>query len=161
MPPATTPIIIMLLVGNLAQMVSHSVLVHTGFFKEVARISFALVAVLTGIAAFAVWAHFDIVQFLQCLRRGLHLRRAGDGGIDDPRADPAGPRGARHARGGVAIGAASRSAETEVERYVMHANIGSLPDDAAPIATAARAADFAPLLAAALSPPPAARSRWG
>jgi O-antigen/teichoic acid export membrane protein len=64
MPPATTPIIIMLLVGNLAQMVSHSVLVHTGFFKEVARISFALVAVLTVIAAFAVWAHFDIVQFL-------------------------------------------------------------------------------------------------
>jgi hypothetical protein len=64
MPPATTPIIIMLLLGNLAQMVSHSVLVHTGFFKEVARISFALVAVLTGIAAFAVWAHFDIVHFL-------------------------------------------------------------------------------------------------
>lgn len=64
MPPATTPIIIMLLVGNLAQMVSHSVLVHTGFFKEVARISFGLVAVLTAIAAFAVWAHFDIVQFL-------------------------------------------------------------------------------------------------
>ena len=63
MPPATTPIIIMLLLGNLAQMVSHSVLVHTGFFKEVARISFALVAVLTGIAAFAVWAHFDIVHF--------------------------------------------------------------------------------------------------
>ena len=64
MPPATTPIIIMLLVGNLAQMVSHSVLVHTGFFKEVARISFGLVAALTGVAAFAVWAHLDIVQFL-------------------------------------------------------------------------------------------------
>lgn len=64
MPPATTPIIIMLLVGNLAQMVSHSVLVHTGFFKDVARISFGLVAVLTAIAAFAVWAHFGVVQFL-------------------------------------------------------------------------------------------------
>ena len=64
MPPATTPIIIMLLVGNLAQMVSHSVLVHTGFFKEVARVSFALVAVLTAIAAFAIWNHFGIVQFL-------------------------------------------------------------------------------------------------
>ncbi len=34
----------MLLLGNLAQMVSHSVLVHTGFFKEVARISFGVVA---------------------------------------------------------------------------------------------------------------------
>ena len=51
-------------VGNLAQMVSHSVLVHTGFFKEVARISFAVVAALTAIAAVAVWMHFDIVQFL-------------------------------------------------------------------------------------------------
>ncbi|MGB6506923.1 MAG: hypothetical protein WBF07_02095, partial [Xanthobacteraceae bacterium] len=61
---ATTPVIIMLLVGNLAQMVSHSVLVHTGFFKDVARISFALVAVLTAIAAFAVWDHFGVVQFL-------------------------------------------------------------------------------------------------
>ena len=37
---------------------------HTGFFKEVARISFALVAGQTGIAALAVWAHFDIIQFL-------------------------------------------------------------------------------------------------
>ena len=64
MPPATTPIIIMLLIGNLAQMVSHSVLVHTGYFKEVARISFGLVAAMTGVAALAVWAHFDIVQFL-------------------------------------------------------------------------------------------------
>jgi O-antigen/teichoic acid export membrane protein len=64
MPPATTPIIVMLLLGNLAQMVSHSVLVHTGFFKDVARISFGLVAALSGVAAVAVWAHFDIVQFL-------------------------------------------------------------------------------------------------
>jgi O-antigen/teichoic acid export membrane protein len=64
MPPATTPIVIMLLVGNLAQMVSHSVLVHTGFFKEVARISFGLVATLTAVAAIAVYGRLDIVQFL-------------------------------------------------------------------------------------------------
>jgi hypothetical protein len=64
MPPATTPIIVMLLVGNLAQMVSHSVLVHTGFFKDVARISCALVAVLSAGAALAIYVHFDIVQFL-------------------------------------------------------------------------------------------------
>jgi len=64
MPPATTPILVMLLTGNLAQMVSHSVLVHTGFFKEVARISFSLVAAMTGIAALTIWAHLDIVQFL-------------------------------------------------------------------------------------------------
>lgn len=64
MPAATTPIIIMLLFGNLAQMVSHSVLVHTGFFRDVARISFGLVGVMTVMAGMAVWTHFDIVQFL-------------------------------------------------------------------------------------------------
>lgn len=64
MPPATTPILIMLLFGNLAQMVSHSVLVHTGFFKDVARISFAVCAGQTVVAAFVVWTHSDIIQFL-------------------------------------------------------------------------------------------------
>ncbi|HUI14607.1 MAG TPA: hypothetical protein VL048_14190 [Xanthobacteraceae bacterium] len=64
MPPATTPIIIMLLFGNLAQMVSHSVLVHTGFFRDVARISLGLVGAMTVMAGVALWTHFDIVQFL-------------------------------------------------------------------------------------------------
>jgi hypothetical protein len=64
MPPAMTPVIIMLLFGNLAQMVSHSVLVHTGFFKDIARISFILVGALSAAAAFAVWAKSDIVHFL-------------------------------------------------------------------------------------------------
>ena len=64
MPPATTPIIIMLLGGNLAQMVSHSVLVHTGYFREVARISFSQVSAMTGVIALTIWAHFDILQFL-------------------------------------------------------------------------------------------------
>ncbi|MGC1779444.1 MAG: hypothetical protein WBB34_16025 [Xanthobacteraceae bacterium] len=64
MPSATTPIIIMLLFGNLAQMVSHSVLVHTGFFRDIARISFGVATTLTIAAALAVWTHLDIVQFL-------------------------------------------------------------------------------------------------
>lgn len=64
MPPATTPILIMLLFGNLGQMVSHAVLVHTGFFKDVARISFGVAIALSVAAAFAVWDHFDIMQFL-------------------------------------------------------------------------------------------------
>jgi len=64
MPPATTPVLIMLLIANLVQMVSHSTLVNNGYFKEVARISLGLVAALTAVAAFAVWAHLDIVQFL-------------------------------------------------------------------------------------------------
>jgi O-antigen/teichoic acid export membrane protein len=64
MPPQMMPVIIMLLFGNLAQMVSHSVLVHTGYFKDVARISFGLVAAMTVGAAGALWLHSDIVQFL-------------------------------------------------------------------------------------------------
>jgi hypothetical protein len=64
MPPAATPIIIMLLTGNLAQMVSHSVLLHTGYFKEVARISISLVVAMTGVAVMTVLAHFDILRFL-------------------------------------------------------------------------------------------------
>jgi hypothetical protein len=64
MPTTITPILIMLLLGNLAQMVSHSVLVHTGFFKEVARISISMTFVMSAASVFAVIAHFDIVQFL-------------------------------------------------------------------------------------------------
>jgi O-antigen/teichoic acid export membrane protein len=65
MPPATTPILIVLLIANLTQMVSHSVLVHNGYFKEVARIGIGVAAAMTGVGAFAILAHFDIVQFLK------------------------------------------------------------------------------------------------
>ena len=65
MPPATTPILIMLLIANLTAMVSNSVLVHNGYFREVARIGMAVVAAMTGVGGLAVLAHFDIVQFLE------------------------------------------------------------------------------------------------
>ena len=65
MPPATTPILIVLLIANLTQMVTHSVLVHNGYFREVARIGMGVVAAMTGVGAFAVLAHLDIVQFLE------------------------------------------------------------------------------------------------
>jgi hypothetical protein len=64
MPPATTPILIVLLIANLTQMVSNSVLVHNGYFREVARIGMGVVAAMTGVGAFAILAHLDIVQFL-------------------------------------------------------------------------------------------------
>jgi hypothetical protein len=65
MPPAATPILIVLLIANLTQMVTHSVLVHNGYFREVARIGMAVVAAMTGVGIFAVFAHLDIVQFLE------------------------------------------------------------------------------------------------
>jgi O-antigen/teichoic acid export membrane protein len=65
MPPATTPILIVLLIANLTEMVTHSVLVHNGYFREVARIGMGMVVAMTGVAACAILAHFDIVQFLE------------------------------------------------------------------------------------------------
>jgi O-antigen/teichoic acid export membrane protein len=65
MPPATTPILIVLLIANLTQMVTYSVLVHNGFFKEMARIGMGLAAAMTCLAVFAVFVRLDIVQFLE------------------------------------------------------------------------------------------------
>jgi hypothetical protein len=65
MPPATTPLLIVLLIANLTQMVTYSVLVHNGFFKEMARIGMAVAVATTGVGAFAILAHLDIVQFLE------------------------------------------------------------------------------------------------
>ena len=64
-PPAVTPILVVLIIANLTQMVTNSVLVHNGYFKEVARIGICVVVAMTGVAAFAVIGHLDIVQFLE------------------------------------------------------------------------------------------------
>jgi O-antigen/teichoic acid export membrane protein len=65
MPPATTPILIVLLIANLTQMVTHSVLVHNGYFREVARIGMGVVAAMTIVGGLAIIVRFDIVQFLE------------------------------------------------------------------------------------------------
>ena len=65
MPPAATPILVVLIIANLTQMVSHSVLVHNGYFKEVARIGMGVVAAMIGVGAITVLAHLDFVHFLQ------------------------------------------------------------------------------------------------
>jgi O-antigen/teichoic acid export membrane protein len=65
MPPATTPLLVVLLIANLTQMVAHSVLVHNGYFRDVARIGIGVAAAMTGVGAYAIVAHIDIVQFLK------------------------------------------------------------------------------------------------
>ena len=65
MPPATTPILIVLLIANLTQMVTHSVLVHNGYFREVARIGMAVVAAMTCVGVVTLLGHLDFVQFLE------------------------------------------------------------------------------------------------
>ena len=64
MPAAATPILMVLLLANLTQMVTHSVLVHNGSFREVARLGVGVSVAMTGVAAYAVIAHLDIVAFL-------------------------------------------------------------------------------------------------
>ena len=65
MPSATTPLLVVLLIANLTQMVTHSVLVHNGYFRDVARIGIGVAAAMTGVGAYAIFAHIDIVQFLE------------------------------------------------------------------------------------------------
>ena len=65
MPPETTPILIVLLLANVTQMVTHSVLVHNGYFKEVARLGISVSAAMTTVATVAIVWHLDIVGFLE------------------------------------------------------------------------------------------------
>jgi hypothetical protein len=64
MPPAVTPILIAMLFVDLTKMITHSVLVHNGYFKEVSRVGMGVVVAMTALGAFALVTHLDIVQFL-------------------------------------------------------------------------------------------------
>jgi hypothetical protein len=65
MPAAATPILIVLLFADMTKMVTHSVLVHNGYFREVARIGIAVAGSMVVVGTFAIAAHLDIVHFLQ------------------------------------------------------------------------------------------------
>jgi O-antigen/teichoic acid export membrane protein len=64
MPPAAIPVIIGLLLASMLQLVTHSVLVHSGFFKEVARIGILMVIAQIAITGVVVVAGADIIGFL-------------------------------------------------------------------------------------------------
>jgi O-antigen/teichoic acid export membrane protein len=63
-PPAITPILIGLLLANLVQMVSQSLLQYTGFFREISRISTGVAVAMVAATAVAVAAKWDIVAFI-------------------------------------------------------------------------------------------------
>jgi O-antigen/teichoic acid export membrane protein len=65
MPAATTPILVVLVFANLVQTVSNFLLVHTGFFKEIARLAAAMVLAMTAATAVAFAARLDIIGFLE------------------------------------------------------------------------------------------------
>ena len=64
MPPAAIPVIIGLLLASMLQLVTHSVLVHSGFFKEVARIGILMVLAQVAITGVVVLGRLDIIGFL-------------------------------------------------------------------------------------------------
>ncbi len=63
-PPPVATILVVLLLANLVQMVAQSLLQHTGFFREIARIGIAVVAGMMVATAVAMLAKLDIVGFL-------------------------------------------------------------------------------------------------
>ena len=62
--PDVVPILIVLLIANMVQMVALSLLVHTGFFKEIAQTSPVIVVAMTLGALFAFVAKVSIVDFM-------------------------------------------------------------------------------------------------
>jgi O-antigen/teichoic acid export membrane protein len=64
MPPATTPILILLLLCNLAQTVSNSVLLHTGYFRQLAAIAAGFALAVTAMTAIVLTLRLDITEYL-------------------------------------------------------------------------------------------------
>lgn len=63
-PPAVTPILIALLLANLVQIVSQSLLQYAGFFRDISRISAGVAIVMVLTTGLAVAAKWDIVGFI-------------------------------------------------------------------------------------------------
>ena len=64
MPAAVTPILIVLLLANVAQTVANSLLLHTGYFRQLALIAAGLGVALTLMTGIAFLAGTDIAGFL-------------------------------------------------------------------------------------------------
>jgi O-antigen/teichoic acid export membrane protein len=63
-PPAVTPILIVMVLANLVQMVAQSLLLHAGFFREISRIGATVAVAMIVATAISVTVKFDIVEFL-------------------------------------------------------------------------------------------------
>ena len=63
-PPAATLILVVLLLANLAQNVASCLLLHTGFFREIARVASFLVFAMAGMTALVLLGGLDIVGFI-------------------------------------------------------------------------------------------------
>jgi O-antigen/teichoic acid export membrane protein len=63
-PPTVAPILVVMLLANLIQMVAQSLLLHSGFFREISRIGAGVAVAMIVATAIAVAAKLDIVAFL-------------------------------------------------------------------------------------------------
>ncbi len=63
-PPNAILILVVLLVANMVQNVASSLLLHTGFFRELARVASILVAAMLGMTAIVLLSGLDIVGFI-------------------------------------------------------------------------------------------------
>lgn len=63
-PPAATRVLVLLLIANLAQNVASSLLLHTGFFRELARVASFLIVAMAAMTAIVLAAGTDIVGFI-------------------------------------------------------------------------------------------------
>jgi O-antigen/teichoic acid export membrane protein len=63
-PRAATLILVVLLLANLVQNVASNLLLHTGFFREIARLSTTVVILMTAMTATVALAGLDIVGFI-------------------------------------------------------------------------------------------------
>ena len=94
MPAAITPILIILLIANLVQTVSNFLLVHTGYFKAIARCASAITVAMIAMTAVALVLRVDIIGFLQmytavyCVGAALYAYLAIRGPIQAAGAEP-------------------------------------------------------------------------
>jgi hypothetical protein len=63
-PPAVSPILIVMVLANLVQMVAQSLLLHAGFFREISRIGASVAIAMIAATAVSVVAKLNIVEFL-------------------------------------------------------------------------------------------------
>jgi O-antigen/teichoic acid export membrane protein len=64
MPAALAPVLVALLLANLAQTVANSLLLHTGYFRQLALIAAGMALAMTLMTAAALALRFDIVGYL-------------------------------------------------------------------------------------------------
>jgi hypothetical protein len=63
-PPTTTPILVVLLLANLAQNIASSLLLHTGFFREIARVARFLVVAMAAMPGVVLAMGLDVVGLI-------------------------------------------------------------------------------------------------